>query len=63
MSFPQMPHIREESAIFIKKTPLARTQALRRGEISDITTVSACARFLIYEQTVKLWATSKFTTL
>ena len=52
-----------ESAIFIKKAPLARAQALREGKISDMTTVRVCARFVIYEQTARLWATFKFVAL
>ena len=52
-----------ESAIVIKKAPLARTQTLSGGKISDMTTVRACVRFVIYEQTARLWATFKFVAL
>jgi hypothetical protein len=59
-----MRHIRKEKVLFfINKAQLPRTQALRRCEINGMTTVGACAMFLIFEKTVKLWATFKFTTL
>jgi len=56
-------HSGRESVILIKKAPLARMQAQRRGEISDMKKVRARAIFLTYEQTARLWATFKFTTL